>query len=435
MNLLKEVLSQEVYPALGCTEPIACAFASATAAAHLGKPVEQLLLRVDPGTYKNGATVVVPHSGGATGNLIAAALGAVLGRPDARLELLRDVTPAMCVTAAALCRDGKARCECIEDAADFRVEAEVAGGEHRARCILAGGHTNVVLLERDGSALIEEQTAASGSESGSLPYRAFLRAVTLHELLATVPDADEADRRYIEQGIDMNLAMAQCGEEMSGTAGQLRRMHERGYLAADLFYRTKLLVASAVDARMAGVDRPVMTSGGSGNQGIVAILTPYQIGIELGVERGRIVESIAVAHLVNAYVKCFLGELSVICGCAMAAGIAAAVAIVHQQAGNDAEKTTLAVNNVVGDLGGLICDGAKPGCAMKTITAVDTAIRSGLMALEGFGLNVDDGMVGNTAEDTIRNLSQVTLEGMFSVDPAVLRILQQKNPHNHGPGK
>ena len=117
---------------------------------------------------------------------------------------------------------------------------------------------------------------------------------------------------------------------------------------------------------------------------------------------------------------------------AMAAGIAAAVAIVYQQDGDDAERITLAVSNVVGDLGGLICDGAKPGCAMKTITAVDTAIRSGLMALEGFGLSPADGVVGTTAEDSIRNLSRVTLEGMLSVDPTVLRILREKDARNRG---
>jgi L-cysteine desulfidase len=246
-------------------------------------------------------------------------------------------------------------------------------------------------------------------------------------LLTLAAGADTADREYVRRGIEMNLAMARRGEDVPGTAGQLRRIHERGYLAEDLFYRTKLLVASAVDARMAGVSQPVMTSGGSGNQGIVAILTSYSVGREMGVGEERIVESIAAAHLVNAYCKCFVGELSVICGCAMAAGIAAAAAIVYQQAGNDARQITLAVNNVIGDLGGLICDGAKPGCAMKTITAVDTAIRSGLMALEGFGLSPADGVVGRTAEDSIRNLSRVTLEGMFSVDPTVLLILREKD--------
>jgi len=424
VNLLKEVLAHEVYLALGCTEPISCAFAAATAAAQLGEPVARLLLRIDPGTYKNGAAVTIPHSGGATGNLIAAALGAVLARPDAQLELLRDVTPEVLDRAMRLHREGRCRLECLEGSPGFRVEVELAGRGHRARCVLDGSHTNVVAVERDGRSMLPGRDAVAAGDS--LAYRDHLKTATVRELLAIALSADGDDREYLRRGIDVNLAMARRGEQVSGTARQLRRIHDRGFLAEDLFYRTKLLVASAVDARMAGVDEPVMTSGGSGNQGVVAILTPYQVGREMGVDPERILESIAAAHLVNAYCKCFVGELSVICGCAMAAGIAAAVAIVFQHDGDDA-KITLAVNNVVGDLGGLICDGAKPGCAMKTITAVDTAIRSGLMALEGFGLSPADGVVGATAENSIRNLGRVTLEGMFSVDPTVLRILREKD--------
>ena len=182
----------------------------------------------------------------------------------------------------------------------------------------------------------------------------------------------------------MNLAMSEWGFEVRGSAYQLRQMHRDGFLADDMFFRTKIRVGSAVDARMNGMNQAVMTSGGSGNQGIVAILTPYIVGREMGVEADRILQSIAVAHLVNAYIKCFLGEVSVICGCAMAAGIAAAAAIVYQQVGIDIPRITMAANNVIGDLGGLLCDGAKPGCAMKTLTSVDSAIRSALMALEGF---------------------------------------------------
>ena len=425
VNLLKEILAHEVYPALGCTEPISCAFAAATAASHLGEPVEKLLLRVDPGTYKNGAAVSVPHSDGATGNLIAAALGAILAKPDAKLELLRDVTSEILAAARRLCDDRQCQYECIDGTSDFRVEVEASSGQHTTRCVLSGSHTHVALVEKDGKSLLNHQD--NGSEPSCLEYRTALKNIRLKNLLSYAGDADAGDRQYLQNGIDMNLAMARRGEEISGTACQLRRIHDRGYLAEDLFYRTKLLVASAVDARMAGVSQPVMTSGGSGNQGIVAILTPYNVGREMGIDEDRLLESIAAAHLVNAYCKCFVGELSVICGCAMAAGIAAAVAIVYQQAGPDAARITLAVNNVIGDLGGLICDGAKPGCAMKTITAVDAAIRSGLMAVEGFGLSPADGVVGTTAEDSIRNLGRITLEGMFSVDPTVLLILREKD--------
>ena len=246
------------------------------------------------------------------------------------------------------------------------------------------------------------------------------------EVLASAATLDDEDRAYLRRGVEMNLAISEWGFEAGGTASQLQQMHREGFLSDDIFYRTKLRVASAVDARMAGMSQAVMTSGGSGNQGIVAMLTPYLVGREMGVAAQRIIESIAAAHLVNAYVKCYVGELSVICGCAMAAGIAAATAIVYQQAGIDQRRIALAAGNVIGDLGGLICDGAKPGCAMKAVTAVDTAIRSALMALKGFGPSSDDGLMGHTVEDSLRNLGRITLEGMFQVDPTMLDILHDK---------
>jgi len=424
VSLLKDVLANEVYPAFGCTEPISCAYAAANAAAQLGEPVERLTLRVDAGTYKNGAAVIVPRSGGAKGNLIAAALGAALAKPEAKLLLLQDVTAEIVEHAQFLISNGGCRIECANDEMDFHVDVVVAGRQHNARCVLAGGHVNIERIEKDGSAIF--QANRGPAETAGLTYRHELRRLNMAEVLALVDGADDDDRAYLRRGVEMNLAMSEWGFEVGGTAHQLRLMQREAFLADDMFFRAKLRVASAVDARMAGMSQAVMTSGGSGNQGVVAILTPYIVGREMGVNADRIIQSVAVAHLVNAYIKCFLGEISVICGCAMAAGIASATAIVYQQAGIDIQRITLAVNNVIGDLSGLICDGAKPGCAMKAITAVDTAIRSALMALKGYGLTADDGLVGQTVELSLRNLGRITLEGMFRVDPTMLTILQDK---------
>jgi L-cysteine desulfidase len=424
VNLLKVVLTNEVYPAFGCTEPIACAYAAATAAAQLGEPVERLTLKVDAGTYKNGAAVTVPRSGGAKGNLIAAALGAALARPDAKLLLLQDVTAEILAHAQSLISGGKCHIECDPDETTFHVDVVVAGGGHVARCVLAGGHTNIERLEQDEHVVFQADRGPEGAAGPA--YRDHLRRMSMAEVLTLVDGLDDDDRAYLRRGVEMNLAMSEWGFEVGGTAHQLRLMQREEFLADDMFFRAKLRVASVVDARMAGMSQAVMTSGGSGNQGAVAILTPYLVGREMDVDADRILQSIAVAHMVNAYVKCFLGEISAICGCAVAAGIASATAIVYQQAGIDVPRITLAINNVIGDLSGLICDGAKPGCAMKAITAVDTAIRSALMALKGYGLTADDGLVGQTMEESLRNVGRLALEGMLCVDPTMLAILQDK---------
>jgi L-cysteine desulfidase len=430
MSLLKEILAHEVYPALGCTEPISCAYAAAVAAAELGEPVERVALGVDRGTYKNGAAVTVPHSGGRKGNLIAAVLGGLVAQPGARLEVLRGVTPELLERAVGLVDSGACGIACLEGGPGFRVEAALSGANHTASCVLAGGHTYIERIERDGETVFE--AAAGSGDGGDLAYRSELGRMDFAGLLAAAEKIDAGDLAYLKKGVDMNLAMADHGFKIPGTAGQLLRMKEDGYLADDMFFRTKIRVAAAVDGRMAGLEQPVMTSGGSGNQGLVATLTLHGVGKEMKVPEGTILRSIGAAHVINSYVKCFVGELAVICGCAMAAGIAAAAGIVWQQAGSDIRRITLAVNNVIGDLSGLICDGAKPGCAMKTVTSVDAAMRSALMALGGYGLSADEGVVGRTVEDSIRNLGRITLEGMFQVDPTVLDILAGKAK---GPGK
>lgn len=424
MNILKEILASEVFPAVGCTEPVACAYAAAVAAEQLDGPVERLDLRVDTGTYKNGAAVVVPGTNGAKGNCLAGALGAALACGEARLELLGQVTPDVLARAHELIDGEAVSYSALDDATALRIEAAVSGGGHAARCVLSRGHTRVELVERDGE--VVQRCDPSGESAGG-GYHEVLKAMSLGDMLEAAVAVDDDDRAFLREGIAMNLAMVERGREVRRTAWQLRHMHEIGLLADDVFFRVKTSVAAAVDARMAGVTQAVMTSGGSGNQGLLAVLTPYLVGCERGTDESRIVESVAIAHVLNACVKCYLGQLSVICGCAIAAAIAAAGAIVYQHVGIDIPKITHAINNVIGDLSGLICDGAKPGCSAKTVSSVDAAMRSAFMAVEGFGLSTDDGVLGRSAKESIRNLGRITLEGMLQVDHTVVDILAGKD--------
>lgn len=424
MTILQDIIANEVFPALGCTEPIACAYAVAAAAELLSPdPVVKVRLAVDPGTYKNGAAVTVPHSNGAKGNLIAAAMGAFAADASTKLEVLQTVTPEILKKAEALLETGNIEYLCSEKKREFYVEARVESAGAMACCILSGGHTNIISLQKNGQEVDNSKSSATAERQD---YRSRLKEMTIGDLISEVVQLDEETRNYLQRGVEMNLAIAGVGVEIKRTAYQLQQMKESGVMADDLFYRTKFTVAAAVDARMSGYPMPVMTSGGSGNQGVVGIMTTYLVGRHQGIAPERIQESIAVMHALNSYIKCFIGELSVICGCSMAAGIAAAAAIVYQQCGIEMEKISFAMDNVIGDLSGLICDGAKPGCAMKTISAVDTAIRSGFMAVAGYGLSGDDGIIGSTPENSIKNLGRIAMEGMFRVDPTVIHILQDK---------
>jgi L-cysteine desulfidase len=423
MNILKEIFANEVFPSIGCTEPIACAYAAAAAVEQLGAPVEKIELVVDPGTFKNGAAVTIPYGEGQKGNAIAAALGAMIAKSALRLEILKETTPHVLKKALELVKKGNLKYSCKENEKNFRIEVFASGGSSRVHCVVSEGHTNITLLEKDGRSIIDSHPHAGSEEK---EYRRIMKRMKLEELLHEVVKLDKDDRAYIQKGIEMNMAIAQKGIANNKLAYQLQEMAKAGALTDNINFRVKLSVAAAVDARMSGMPEPVMTSGGSGNQGTLTILGPYLMGREWKIDQARIQESIAISHAVNSYIKCFTGELSVLCGCGIAAGISAAAAMVYQKAGIDMQKITFAVNNVIGDLCGIICDGAKPGCAMKVTTGAETAIRSAIIALMGYGLSADEGVLGKTAEESIQNLSAISLRGMFQVDPTVIHILEDK---------
>ena len=425
MELIKEIFANEVFPAVGCTEPISCAYACAAAAEQLDAPAEKIELTVDPGTFKNGAAVTIPNSGGQKGNVIAGAMGATIAQSDLRLEILKSVTPQILKKAQELMNTGRFTYQCKEDEKGFYIEVKAKGGGSQVHCIVSEGHTNITCLEKDNRSIIESHPHAGG-RSGN--YRDRMRTMKLDEVLREVIKLDDDARAYIQRGIDMNLSISEKGVDLKRNAYQLQHMMKQGLMADDLFYRVKQRVASALDARMGGLAEPVMTSGGSGNQGALTILVPYLVGRDQEIELPRIQESIAISHAVNSYIKCFTGELSVICGCAIAASISAAIAIVYQKEGIDIKKITFAIDNIIADLCGIICDGAKSGCSMKIVTGAETAMRSAFMALAGYGVSTDDGVIGGSAEESIRNLSKISLEGMGLVDATVVHILQGKTP-------
>ena len=426
MGLIKEILRHEVFPAIGCTEPISCAYAAALAAHALGEPVARVDLRVDPGTFKNGAAVTVPYTEGATGNLIAAVIGAEIACPDSRLQILRETTPAILDRARRRIAEGACSIQCMSDTREFTVEVTVTGANHTARAVLAGGHTQIALLQRDGTDILKSDRSDSATAPPPLAYRQTLRGMPFLQLLEAAVDLDEEDLAFLRDSIATNEAIIPFGEPMRRVGYQIHKMREKGFLQEDLFFQVKSRLALAVDARMGGVNMAVMTSGGSGNQGLVVTITVSSVGQLLKVSEGQVLRGLAVAHAVNSYIKCFTGELAAICGCALGGGIAAACAMVYMLDGIHIPRMSLAINNVIGDLGGIICDGAKPGCALKAVSSADSAMRAAFMALEDHGLSADDGILADSPEASIRNLQQLADEGMGMVDPTVLHILEAK---------
>ena len=433
MNVFKAVLRHDVFPALGCTEPIAVAYAASNAGRLLRGELTEVRIMVDPGVYKNGFAVTVPNTGGEQGNLIAGVLGALIGRPELRMEILKEVSQELLDRAQTLIRAQTARITCDKSRKQMYIEVFLRTDTESARAVITDFHTHLVRLEYNGKQV--PLTADCSETAGDLDrnFKLLLRDMNLTQFIDYCRAMDERDYEHIKHGVAMNMRIAEAGRALHKVGYYTAELVSKGYRVDDVFSACEILTASAADARMAGLNLPVMSSGGSGNQGIVAILVPYLVGRHYHIDEPTILQSIALSHLVNSYIKCFTGELSPLCGCAIAAGVGAAVAIVYQQADRDMAKITLAVNSLISDLGGMLCDGAKSGCALKVATSTSSAIRSAYMALNGHGIGDREGFVGNTAEETIQNLSSISKLGMSLVDDTMLQIMIDKDARREMP--
>lgn len=424
LNLLKEVLEHQVYPAMGCTEPVSVALCAARAAACLGRLPEETLIVLDPGTYKNGMGVNLPNTRGEKGNLLAGAMGVLIADPELKMEILRPATPALVARAKKLVKAGRVKMTVMPDRKGSYMEIHVKAGKDSAVCAVEQSHTEVSRLEKNGQVLVNNPPAGPGSKSTA--YKRALAGCVIKDLLKAAEAADAEDLAYLKKGVEMNIAASKAGMKLHKVGFYLIDLRRRGYLLDDVFSSSKILTACAADARMEGLALPVMSSGESGNQGIVATLVPWNVGQAFKIPEKKILKSIAFSHLLNGYVKVFTGGLSPICGCAIAAGVGAAGAIVYQQKGSDVAAISLAINNLISDLGGMLCDGAKGGCALKVVSSADAAIRSAYMGIHHYGITEVEGFVGKTAEQTIQNLARISTVAMAQVDPMIVDIMLAK---------
>ena len=426
--ILKEVLKSEVFPALGCTEPIAVAYAASVAAKEIEDGFEEISITVDPGVYKNGIAVTIPNTNGEKGNLIAGVLGALIKQPELKMEILKGVKRGMIKEAKTLIHEKKAKIFYKRSKTDLYIDVFVKNGRNSARAIVENDHINLVRIDKNNKTIFKK--TRKENKSYCKEYKQYLKKMKISELIDLVKYIDEKDCIYIKSGIEMNLKASEAGKKLKKVGYYLSDLVNKEYLCDDIFSSTKIWAASAADARMSGVNIPVMTSGCSGNQGIVGILVPYNVGKRLWIKEKKILQSIALSHLINSYIKCFTGDLSPLCGCAIAAGIGATVAIVYQQKGKDIKKINLAVNNLVSDLGGMFCDGAKGGCALKVTSAAESSIRSAYMALHNYGISDIEGFVGKTAEETINYLNRICHTAMANVNDAIIEIMFEKKHKN-----
>ena len=412
-----DYLDAEWKPALGCTEPAAVAHAATLAAGQGEGAVREVCLRLDARTYKNCHAVGIPNSGHRTGILWALALGAELRDPTLGLRCFEAVTPEVIAAAGALIQAQALRVEVEAECPDLLIDCTVVREVGMGRAVLAREHTRLVRLEKDGAPV-----GGLGGDSESAPetpdVRAELAALSIHDLMAMARSIGPEDRARLREGAAFNLAMALHG---------IRLMPD-GFVppeGQEPLTRISRLVSAGVYARMSGEPLMVVSLAGSGNKGITVSVPLLLWGREKGFPQAQIDEALAFACLMTSTTTHRLGTLSSICGAANAAGIGVASGLVLLEGGTPAQ-VDLAIHNMVGNLAGMICDGAKIGCAMKTMTGADAAFRSATLALAGFGIPATDGIVGEDGEASLANLGRLAQRGMAGVDTEVLAIMQGK---------
>ena len=416
-----DLINREVVPAIGCTEPIAVALCTARAAETLGAGPERIAVRLSANILKNAMGVGIPGTG-MIGLPIAVALGALIGRSEYRLEVLRDVTPEAVERGREMI--GR-RCISIglkEGVCEkLYIEAEVEAAGHRAVAVIAGGHTDFVFVSRDGEVLFDKRTPAGcDEEAGEVP----LTLARVWDFAMTSP-VDEL--RFILETRRLNMAAAErsfAGEYGHCVGRTLRCDRERKVMGDSIFTRILSYTSAACDARMAGAMIPVMSNSGSGNQGIAATLPVAVYADEVHASEEQTIRALALSHLTVIYIKQSLGRLSALCGCVVAA-TGSSCGITYLMGGGY-EQAAAAVKNMIANLTGMICDGAKPSCAMKLTSGVSTAVLSAMMAMDGRCVSSVEGIIEEDVDRCIRNLTAIGREGMDETDRLVLRIMTNK---------
>ena len=409
------LLKQELVPAMGCTEPIAVAYAAAVAARELGCLPEKVDICVSGNIIKNVKSVIVPNTGGLHGLEAAAAAGVIAGDPGKELLVISQVSPQQQKQIAAFLTQAAFTVRESDSGAIFDICITLEGGGHAAMCRIAEDHTNIISICRDGEPVY---TPSRKETTGQTPDEKQL--LTVEGIVEFADRVQVADVKEIfDRQIACNMAIAEEG--LKGNYGARIGQVLLNTWENDVMTRAKAYAAAASDARMGGCEKPVVINSGSGNQGITASVPVVIYARELGASQEQLYRALAVSNLVTIHLKTGIGPLSAYCG-AISAGCGAAAGITYLYGGKFREVAHTVVNALAIN-SGVICDGAKASCAAKIASAVEAGILGMQMFRQGSQFYGGDGIVSKGVENTIRNVSRLATEGMRKTDAEIIKIM------------
>ncbi len=424
-NNYTRILKEELMPAMGCTEPIAVAYAASKAGEVLGETAAHLDVRCSGNIIKNVKGVVVPNSGNQKGIEVAATLGIIGGNPSRELEVIAGVTDEDRRKAGEMVRDGFCRVSLQTGVPNLYICARAEGKPdpetgtvHTAEVLIEDNHTNITKIVRDGKVLFDKRKKDAAAHE--TPAEGDRTAMSLRGIIdyADTVQLDDV-RDILEKQIACNSAISQEGLDNPWGARVGKTLLE--YWGGDVRTRACARAAAGSDARMSGCPLPVVINSGSGNQGITVTMPVLTFAQEWNVSEDKKLRALLVSNLVSIYIKHFIGALSAFCG-AVSAGAGAGAAITYMS-GDSYEEIGRTITNTLGNVGGIVCDGAKPSCAAKISSSVGAAILAHYMSVSDKGFKPGEGFVEKDIEDTIRNMGYIGKVGMKETDEEILKVM------------
>ena len=414
-----DALKREIKPALGCTEPIAVALAVAKAKETLGCLPEKIDLWVSTNILKNAMGVGIPGTG-MVGLEIASALSCIAGQSKYGLEVLSAATPRDCELARTYASVGCIRVQTKSTDKKLYIEAHACAGGHEAICIIEDAHTSITHVQLDDH-VIEHHASQTLHPGASSVHQ--LDVEGIYEFVTAV---DVEQIRFLNDAIDMNDTIAKEGlsKDYGMRVGRVLQ-NDRSMEEMTLSDYVCAYTSAAADARMAGSTLPVMSTAGSGNQGISASLPVVAAARKLGIGEETMLRAEALSQLITIHIKSHIGKLSPLCGCAIASSIGSSAGLVYLMGGG-IDQILFAIQNMIADISGLICDGAKSSCALKIATSLASAVQCAQLAMAGVTATRLDGIIAEDAEISIRNLANLGSVGMNQTDQVILDMMISK---------
>ena len=414
-NAYVQILQEELVPAMGCTEPIALAYAAAKAREVLGCIPERVEIEASGSIIKNVKSVIVPNTNRLKGIPAAATAGIIAGKAEKQLEVIAEVTDEEIEQMKQFLQCTEITVEHVDNGITFDIIVKVYSGESYAKVRIANYHTNIVLIEKDGEVLHEIEI--EGEEESGLTDRSLLNLQDIWDFVNSVDIEDV--RPMLSRQIEYNTAIAEEG--LRGDYGSnIGRVLLDAY-GNNVYTRAKAMAAAGSDARMNGCELPVIINSGSGNQGMTASLPVIEYAKELQVSEERLYRALVLSNLVTIHQKTGIGRLSAFCG-AVSAGAGAGAGIGYLL-GTDCDGIAHIVVNTLANTSGIVCDGAKSSCAAKIASAVDAGILGFYMHKNGQDFEEGDGLVADCAEQTIGNIGRLGKKGMKRTNEEIIKMM------------